>query len=171
MSHVLGNLLPPKRSETCTRSRCRAGVDMRGVVLFIHHSMSHRAPFNSRSTNGSPAPVLIPGGQYGASSGRSSSPYASLAARSGVRNVNAHAGSSDNHGPPASSSYAGGGYSANARDPVPRFTESPYQADSYSKTAQQLEHQNDDKLEGLMSKVRILKDVSASTCCLGEELR
>jgi hypothetical protein len=51
-------------------------------------------------------------------------------------------------------------YAANSNNAAPRFTESPYQSDSYSRTAQQLEHQNDDKLEGLMSKVRILKDVS-----------
>lgn len=124
--------------------------------------MSHRAPFNSRSTNGSPAPVLLPRGQYGASSGRSSSPYSNLAARSGVRGVNTHDTTPDIHNAQYSASHSNGPYSANTRDPVPRFTESPYRADSYSKTAQQLEHQNDDKLEGLMSKVRILKDVSGS---------
>jgi hypothetical protein len=155
-----GSLLPPQRSERVQGVVVAFRVDIRRVAVPVHHIMSHRAPFNSRSTNASPAPVLLPGGQYGASSGRSSSPYGNLAARSGVRGVNAHAGSSDTHGPQASSSHSGGGYSANARNPVPRFTESPYQADSYSKTAQQLEHQNDDKLEGLMSKVRILKDVS-----------
>lgn len=122
--------------------------------------MSHRAPFNSRSGNSSPAPVLIPAGQYGASSGRSSSPYGNLAARSGIRGVNTHTSPSDTRTSQPSPLHPGGPYAANTRDVVPRFTESPYQADSYSRTAQQLEHQNDDKLEGLMSKVRILKDVS-----------
>ncbi|GHJ88633.1 hypothetical protein NliqN6_5035, partial [Naganishia liquefaciens] len=127
-----------------------------------------------RSNAGSPAPILLPGGQYSASSGRSASPYSNLAARSGARGVNSPGGAQDTHNVPYSTSHSSGSFGASTRDPVPRFTESPYQADSYSKTAQQLEHQNDDKLEGLMSKVRILKDASGFqlvTIGIGDEVR
>jgi blocked-early-in-transport protein 1 len=34
----------------------------------------------------------------------------------------------------------------------------------YSRTAMHLEGQNDDKLEGLLGKVKILKDVSRALC-------
>ncbi|KAJ9110368.1 hypothetical protein QFC20_002965 [Naganishia adeliensis] len=129
--------------------------------------MSHRAPFNSRSHNGSPAPVLIPGHQYGASSGRAS-PFGNPTLRTGPRNVYSNAGTDDNQLLHPTPSHTGMSYAANSNSAVPRFTESPYQSDSYSRTAQQLEHQNDDKLEGLMSKVRILKDV---TIGIGDEVR
>lgn len=76
-----------------------------------------------------------------------------------MRNAYNHTGTGDNQALHPTPSHAGASYAANSSSAVPRFTESPYQSDSYSKTAQQLEHQNDDKLEGLMSKVRILKDV------------
>jgi hypothetical protein len=121
--------------------------------------MSHRSPYNSRSHNASPAPVLLPGQQYGASSGRAS-PFGNPTLRTGPRNAYNNGASNDHQLLQPSPSHAGMSYAANSNSAVPRFTESPYQSDSYSRTAQQLEHQNDDKLEGLMSKVRILKDVS-----------
>ncbi|KAJ9118983.1 hypothetical protein QFC24_005949 [Naganishia onofrii] len=124
--------------------------------------MSHRAPYSNRSHAASPAPILLSGPQ-GASSGRAS-PYTN----SGLRSTYNHAANDDDrllHPKPVSS---GSGYAANATGGVPRFTESPYQSDPYSRTAQQLESQNDNKLEGLMSKVRILKDV---TIGIGDEVR
>ncbi|KAJ9097685.1 hypothetical protein QFC21_004722 [Naganishia friedmannii] len=124
--------------------------------------MSHRAPYSNRSHAASPAPILLSGPQ-GASSGRAS-PYTN----SGLRSTYNHAANDDNqlrHPKPVPS---GSGYAGNTTGAVPRFTESPYQADPYSRTAQQLEGQNDTKLEGLMSKVRILKDV---TIGIGDEVR
>ena len=110
-------------------------------------STTHRNAYNSNSTSTTPrppssGPVLLPNAHAsGSLSAGRQSPFNRL-----------------------DRSYASAPASGRATPSSSSYSESPYggggTSGAYARSAHEVERQNDDKLEGLLGKVKMLKDVS-----------
>lgn len=118
---------------------------------------TQRNTYTHHSSTPSPAPILYPNAHASSSLSGRGSPFPRPAS------------SNEHHPSPYLYTNGNGNGNASGRStPLgnggSQYSESPYGSSAnlkggYSRTAHEVERQNDDKLEGLLGKVKILKDV------------